>query len=153
MDEQTIQYITDFLSKFYIWEIIIIILAIVLTAIFKLPIKKRALKLQKELGVDKSAITWITALIPYVLCLLMVFALFWYRAGWGFEALSSLDYAGMVTEGVLLGSGAIGLYEAVKKLIKGHAAIKEKKELKEQAEELEERKAQSPFRVIEEVKK
>lgn len=128
MDEEIIYYIVDFLSKFYIWEIIIIVLAIALTGIFKLPIKKRALKLQEKYGVDKSMITWITALIPYVLCLSMVFVLYWYKAGFIAE-LETLDYAGIVTEGLLLGSGAIGLYEAIKKFIKGHKAIKEKKEL------------------------
>lgn len=151
MDEELLKYIVDFLSKFYIWEILIILLAILLTAFIKIPIKRKALKLQKELGVDKSIITWVTALIPYGLCLIMVFVLFWYRTKWG--DLAALDYAGIVTEGLLLGSGSIGLYEAVKKIIKGHKAVKEKKELKQAEEELEEKKAQSPFRVIKEEKK
>lgn len=151
MDEELLKYIVDFLSKFYIWEIIIILLAILLTAFIKIPIKRKAIKLEKELGVDKSVLTWVSALIPYSLCLIMVFVLFWYREKWCDPAI--LDYAGIVTEGLLLGSGAIGLYEAVKKIVKGRKAIKEKKELKEAAAELEEKKAQSPFRVIEEVKK
>ena len=152
MDENMIKYIADFLSKFYIWEIIIILLAILLTAFIKLPIKKKAIKLEKELGVDKSMLTWVSALIPYFLCLIMVFVLFWYKAGWG--KVASLEYSGIITEGLLLGSGAIGLYEAVKKMIKGHKAIKEKKELKEEKEALEAEQKASPFRVInKEVKK
>lgn len=126
MDEEIIKYISEFLSKFYIWEILIILIAIALTGIFKLPIKKRALKLQEKYGVDKSMLTWATALIPYVLCLIMVFALFWYKSGFSMQ-LETLDYSGIITEGLLLGSGAIGLYEAVKKFVKGHKAIKEKK--------------------------
>jgi len=151
MDEELLKYIVDFLSKFYIWEILIILLAILLTAFIKIPIKRKALKLQKELGVDKSIITWVTALIPYSLCLIMVFILFWYRTKWGDPA--ALDYAGIVTEGLLLGSGSIGLYEAVKKIIKGHKAVKEKKELKEEQEKLIEAMKKSPFRVIKEEKK
>lgn len=129
MDQEIIEVITEFLSKFYIWEIIIILLAIALTGILKLPIKKHALKLQEKYGVDKSMLTWISALIPYTLCLLMVFFLFWYKSGF-VSNLELLDYQGIITEGILLGSGAIGLYEAVKKIIKGSKAIKEKKELK-----------------------
>ena len=125
MDEELLKYIVDFLSKFYIWEIIIILLAILLTAFIKIPIKRKAIKLEKELGVDKSVLTWVSALIPYSLCLIMVFVLFWYREKWCDPAI--LDYAGIVTEGLLLGSGAIGLYEAVKKIVKGRKAIKEKK--------------------------
>lgn len=128
MDQEMIKYIADFLSKFYIWEILIILIAIALTGILKLPIKKHALKLQEKYGVDKSMLTWITALFPYILCLLMVFALFWYKAGFP-ESLESLDFSGIITEGLLLGSGAIGLYEAVKKIVKGSKAIKEKKVL------------------------
>lgn len=153
MDEEMIKVIVDYLSKFYIWEILIILLAILLTAFIKIPIKKRALKLQKELGVDKSIITWVTALFPYLICLLSCFALYWYKAGWGLEVLPALDYSGIVTEGLLLGSGAIGLYEAVKKIIKARAALKEKRALKEQTEDLEELKKKTPFRVVKEEKK
>ena len=128
MDQEMIKYIADFLSKFYIWEILIILIAIALTGLLKFPIKKHAIKLQEKYGVDKSMLTWITALFPYILCLLMVFALFLYKAGFP-ESLDSLDYSGIITEGILLGSGAIGLYEAVKKIVKGSKAIKEKKEL------------------------
>ena len=128
MDQDVINVIVEFLSKFYIWEIIIIVLAIALTGILKLPIKKQALKLQEKYGVDKSMLTWVAALFPYILCLIMVFMLFWYKSGFT-SSLESLDYQGIVTEGILLGSGAIGLYEAVKKIIKGSKAIKEKKEL------------------------
>lgn len=152
MDPEVIKLITDYLSKFYIWEILIILLAILLTTFIKIPIKRKALRLQKELGVDKSIITWITALIPYVLCLISCFVLYWYKAGWGFKVLSSLDYSGLVTEGLLLGSGAIGLYEAVKKMIKANKAVKEKKAIKEKQEDLEEQKKKSPFRIIKEEK-
>lgn len=134
MDEELIKYIVEFLHKFYIWEILIIIIAIALTAIIKIPIKNKALKLQEKYGVDKSMLTWATALIPYILCLIMVFVLFWYKSGWT-RQLETLDYHYIVTEGILLGSGAIGVYEAVKKIIKGNKAIQEKKKLQKENEE------------------
>ena len=132
MNPEDLELIISMLSKYYIWEIIIIGVAIGLTMILKLPIKKKAVKLQEKYGVDKSMLTWITALIPYVLCLTMVFVLFWYRSGWTME---TLNWQGIATEGVLLGSGAIGLYEAIKKIIKGSIAIHQKKQLKKAEEE------------------
>lgn len=132
MNPEDLELIISMLSKYYIWEILIIGVAIGLTMILKLPIKKKAVKLQEKYGVDKSMLTWITALIPYVLCLTMVFVLFWYRAGWTME---TLNWQAIVTEGMLLGSGAIGLYEAIKKIIKGSIAIHQKKQLKKAEED------------------
>lgn len=132
MNPEDLQLIINMLSKYYVWEILIIGVAIGLTMILKLPIKKKAVKFQEKYGVDKSMLTWITALIPYVLCLTMVFVLFWYRAGWTME---TLNWQAIVTEGMLLGSGAIGLYEAIKKIIKGSIAIHQKKQLKKAEEE------------------
>lgn len=132
MNPEEITVIIDFLSKFYIWEIIIIGVAIGLTMIFKLPIKKHAIKLQEKYGVDKSMLTWITALIPYVLCFIMIFVLYWYRSGFT-DKFDSLAWAGIMTETGLLGSGAVGLYEAIKKIIKGSMAIHEKKKLQKEA--------------------
>lgn len=132
MNPEELKSIIDFLSKFYIWEIIIIGVAIGLTMIFKLPIKKHAYKLQTKYGVDKSMLTWITALIPYVLCFIMIFVLYWYRSGFT-DKFDSLEWAAIMTETGLLGSGAVGLYEAIKKFIKGAKAIHEKKELQKAA--------------------
>lgn len=142
MDQEVIQVIADFLSKFYIWEAIIIVVAIALTGLLKLPIKKQALKLQEKYGVDKSMLTWVTALIPYALCFIMVFVLYWYKSGFTGQ-LELLDYQAIVSEGIILGSGSIGLYEAVKKIIKGGKAIKEKKE---QQEEAKKNKPQKKYR-------
>lgn len=130
MNPEDIKIIVDMLSKYYVWEVLIMGAAIGLTMILKLPIKKKAVKLEKKYGVDKSMLTWITALIPYVLCFGMVFILFWYRSDWAL----TVDWALIAKEAALLGSGAIGIYEAIKKLIKGAIAIHEKKELnKEEA--------------------
>ena len=139
MDEELLKYILEFASKFYIWEILIILLAILLTTFLKIPIKNRALKLQEKYGVDKSMITWISALFPYTICITACFFLFWYKSGWILEAIIP---ASVITEGVLLGSGAIGLYEAIKKFAKAHIAIKEKKEKKEAIKKIEAKKTE-----------
>lgn len=132
MNPEEIKALIDMLSKFYIWEILIIGIAILLTAFIKMPIKKKAVALQEKYGVDKSMLTWITAFIPYVLCLIMVFVLYWYRAGFPAK-LDSLDYAAIFGEMGILGSGAIGIYEAIKKIIKGSKAISEKKKQQKEA--------------------
>jgi len=134
MNPEDLQYLVGILSKYYIWEILIMGVAIGLTMILKLPIKNKAVKLQEKYGVDKSMLTWITALIPYVLVAIMVFFLFWYRADFT-EKLDSLEWSRIATEIGVLGSGAIGLYEAIKKIIKGSIAIHQKKiKAKEEAE-------------------
>lgn len=134
MNPEDLQYLVGILSKYYIWEILIMGIAIGLTMILKLPIKNKAIKLQEKYGVDKSMLTWITALIPYVLVAIMVFFLFWYRADFT-EKLDSLEWSRIATEIGVLGSGAIGLYEAIKKIIKGSIAIHQKKiKAKEEAE-------------------
>ena len=58
--------IIAFLSQWYIWELIIIVLAIILTLIVKIPIKGFAVKWEEQYGIDKSKITWVNAIFPYV---------------------------------------------------------------------------------------
>ena len=48
MDEQTIQQIVSFLSKYYGWELIIIGITIGLTFLVKIPIRKAAIILTQE---------------------------------------------------------------------------------------------------------
>lgn len=125
---EDLNLVIEFCSRFYIWELIIIVVAIGLTQLLKLPIKAKALKLEEKYNVDKSMLTQITIIIPYVLCAIMVFVLFWYRSGWTMK-LDSLEWKNIVAEIIALGSGSIGLYELFKKIIQGNKAIKEKKEL------------------------
>lgn len=143
METEEIKVLIDLLSKFNLWELLIMLISIGLTFIFKIPIKKQAVKLQKKYGVDKSMLTWITALIPYVLCGIMVFFLFWYRSGF-IGQLDSLAWTSILAETGVLGSGAIGIYEAMKKLIKGFKAIHEKKQIKKEEAET---KPASKFRI------
>ena len=118
--------IIEFCSKFYIWELVIILVAIGLTQLLKMPIKNCALKYQEKYKIDKSIITQLTIIIPYVLCAIMTFFLFWYKSGW---SIYTIEWKAMAAEIGILGSGSIGLYELVKKIIQGSKAIQEKKEL------------------------
>lgn len=116
MDPNIIQEIMSFLSKWYIWELIIMVLAILLTLIVKIPIKKAAIKWQEKYGIDKSKITWINGIFPYIFVFIMVFILFWYKSGWDMELKDPGFWKNVGTRTGILGSGAIGLYELIKKL-------------------------------------
>ena len=116
MDPNIIQEIVNFLSKWYIWEILIMVLAILFTMFIKIPIKKAAVKWQEKYGIDKSKITWINGMFPYILVFIMVFVLFWYKTGWNMELKDPEFWKDVGTRTAILGSGAIGLYELIKKL-------------------------------------
>lgn len=116
MDPNVIQEIMSFLSKWYIWELIIMIVAILLTLVAKIPIKKAAVRWQEKYGIDKSKITWVNAIFPYIFIFIMVFVLFWYKAGWNLELKDPDFWKNVGTRTGILGSGAIGLYELIKKL-------------------------------------
>lgn len=127
--------IIAFLSKYYIWEIVIMVIAIGLTMLIKLPIKKRAVALEEKYGVDKSILTWTIAFIPYILVGIMVFVLYWYKSNWALQ-FSQLEWASILAETSLIASGSIGLYEAVKKIIQGSKAIQEKKKAAKEPEQI-----------------
>lgn len=116
MDPNIIQEIMNFLSKWYIWEILIMIFAILLTMLIKIPIKRAAVKWQEKYGIDKSKITWINGMFPYILVFIMIFVLFWYQTGWDMELKDPEFWKNVGTRTAILGSGAIGLYELIKKL-------------------------------------
>lgn len=138
MDPNIIQEIMSFLSKWYIWELIIMVIAILLTLVFKIPIKKRAEKWQAKYKIDKSKITWINAIFPYIFVAIMVFILYWYKSGWNMNLKDPEFWKNIGTRTGILGSGAIGLYELIKKLkqaaIATHEANVKTKEEKEKAE-------------------
>ena len=54
----------------------------------------------------------------------MVFVLYWYKSNWALK-FDSLEWSQMISEIGIIGSGAIGIYEAVKKIIQGSKAIAE----------------------------
>lgn len=121
MDEQTIQQIVSFLSKYYGWELIIIGITIGLTFLVKIPIRKAADKYAEKYNVDKSVITWVIGVLPFVFAFLCLVPLYLYRVDWKFD---SISWKGVVTETATLGAAAMGVYEFVKKFIQGIKAKK-----------------------------
>ncbi len=137
MDPNIIQEIMSFLSKWYIWELIIMVIAILLTLLIKIPIKKRAEEWQAKYKIDKSKITWINAIFPYIFVAAMVFILYWYKSGWNMNLKDPEFWKNIGSRTGILGSGAIGLYELIKKLkqaaIATHEANVKAKEEKAEA--------------------
>lgn len=147
--------IITFLSQWYIWELIIIVLAIILTLIVKIPIKRFAVKWEEQYGIDKSKITWVNAIFPYVFVFIFVFILYWYKAGWSLTLNDPEWWKQVGFKTTALGSGAIGLYELLKKIKEAFIATHQKKvldlenEVKEKMrleEEAEKAKKKSKYR-------
>ena len=121
--------IIKFLSQWYIWELIIIVLAIILTLIVRIPIKRFAIKWEEQYGIDKSKITWVNAIFPYVFVFIFVFLLYWYKANWSLAIKDPEWWKEIGFETAALGSGAIGLYELLKKIKEAFIATHQKKVL------------------------
>lgn len=137
MDPNIIQEFVQFLSKWYIWELIIIVAAILLTLVVKIPIKRAAVKWEEKYGIDKSKITWINAIFPYIFVFIFVFILYWYKANWSLTLKDPEWWKAIGIRTATLGSGAIGLYELIKKVKQAIIAAHQKAKLdkKEKAEE------------------
>ena len=119
------QEMMEFLSKWYLWEILIMLGAILLTLIVKIPIKRAAIKMQEKYGIDKSKITWINGIFPYIFVFIAVFLLFWSKVNWTFDLKDPQFWKDVGTRTGVLGSGAIGLYELIKKIKQAIIASKE----------------------------
>ena len=150
MDPEIINTVANFLSKYFIWEIVIMLLIVGITALLKLPIKKAAEKLEEKYKVDKSILTWTIGFIPPVLAAIAIFILYWYKSGWSMT-LEASEWAGMFTEIGVVASGAIGIYEFFKKMIQGAKAIAEKNKTvkKNELTKVKKPKNKSKFRVEE----
>ena len=133
MDPNIIQEFVQFLSKWYIWELIIIVAAILLTLVVKIPIKRAAVKWEEKYGIDKSKITWINAIFPYIFVFIFVFILYWYKANWSLTLKDPEWWKAIGIRTATLGSGAIGLYELIKKVKQAIVAAHQKAELDKKA--------------------
>ncbi len=150
MDPSIIQEIVQFLSKWYIWELIIIVAAILLTLVVKIPIKNAAIKWEEKYGIDKSKITWINAVFPYIFVFIFVFILYWYKANWSLTLKDPDWWKAVGLRTATLGSGAIGLYELIKKVKQAIIAAHQKAELdKKEKEKAQAQKEANTPQVIE----
>ena len=150
MDPEIINTVVNFLSKYFIWEIIIMLLIVGITALLKLPIKKAAEKLEEKYKVDKSILTWTIGFIPPFLAAIAIFILYWYKSGWSMK-LEAEEWAAMFTEIGVVASGAIGIYEFFKKMFQGAKAVAEKNKTvkKNELTKVKKPKNKSKFRVEE----
>lgn len=135
MEPSIWQEMLEFLSKWYLWEILFMLGAILLTLIVKIPIKRAAIKMEEKYGIDKSKITWINGIFPYIFVFIAVFLLFWSKLNWTLDLKDPQFWKDVGTRTGVLGSGAIGLYELIKKIKQAIIAQKEANALKKAEKE------------------
>lgn len=121
MDENVIQTIGDFLSKWGFWQLIAIASIVILTLVLKIPIKKAAEKYQAKTGVDKSIITWVISIIPFVLGFVAALLLELLAQNWD---VNLIDWAEVTKQCSVLAVTAIGIFETVKKFVEAFTAKK-----------------------------
>lgn len=122
----------QFLSQYHLWEAIFIVVVILITLAVKIPIKRAAVKFEEKHGIDKSYITWIVGFIPFILAFALVFAKMFYDVKWD---IALLGWKEVGAEAAIVGGGAVGFYEFIKKLKKAFvaAATKSKQDKAEKA--------------------
>jgi len=67
--------VVTFLNQWFLWELLIIIVAVLLTQALKFPIKKAGEKFGAKTGKDKSIITVWISIIPFVVSFIWAFVL------------------------------------------------------------------------------
>lgn len=112
MDENILNQISDFLSKWGFWQLIAIVLIVILTLVIKIPIKKAAEKYQAKTGIDKSVITWTISVIPFALAFVAALVLDLWGRAWDVNA---IEWPTVVKQASVLGGASIGVFEAFKK--------------------------------------
>lgn len=112
MNEEVLNRISDFLSKWGLWQVLIIIAITLVTLLAKIPIKKAAESYEAKTGTDKSVITWTISVIPFVLGFVAALLLDLGGKGWSAELVAWED---VVKQASVLGTASIGVFEAVKK--------------------------------------
>lgn len=135
MNQETIDKIVAFLSQWGFWQIIVIVAIILLTFAVKIPLYRYGKKYQEKTGVDKSRVTWIIALFPFIFGFIGSLILYIWPIGWNVNSLVGEDWAIIVKQAGVLGGAAIGVYEFLKKMFKA-ATAKAKSEEKKQAENI-----------------
>ena len=104
--EDTINSIIGFLNAWGFWQLVIILLIILLTALIKIPIKKAAENFAIKNNVDKSVITWTISLIPFILAFIGALILQLINIHWD---VTIIDWQVVVKDASILGV-AVGLF-------------------------------------------
>lgn len=119
MNEETINQIIDFLSQWGFWQVAVIASIVLLTTIIKIPLYIAGEKYEKKTGVDKSRITWIISLIPFILGFVGALILHLWPEHWD---VNTVEWSSIVKQAGVLGTASMGSYEFVKKLGMGWSA-------------------------------
>lgn len=138
--EEVLQWIQKLLTDYGAVNVIIMVLAIILTNIIKKPIVKKAEEFvesaKKLTGVDvnKSVITSFLCIIPIVLCFIFYFFYGLIRVDW---QISILNWSQVLSNSVVYGMLSISIFETIKGFIKAYVSKKSYNEAKKQLQELE----------------
>lgn len=119
--EQIIETIISFLNQWGFWELVAIVLIVILTCVLKIPIYKAAVKYQEKHGVDKSFITWVISVIPFVLAFVFALILHLWSQNWN---VAIVVWSVVIKNTTALGAGAIGIFELIKKFVQAATAKK-----------------------------
>lgn len=144
MNEETIAKISDFLSQWGFWQIIAICLIVLVTQVIKIPLYKAGERYQEKTGVNKSRVTWVISIIPFILAFVGALVLHLWPKGWD---VNQIEWPVVTKQAGVLGTAAMGVYEFFKKLAKAataKATAKEVQEAKNIVEIKDEQKEQRP---------
>ena len=136
--EEVLQWIQKLLVDYGAVNVIIMVLAIILTNLIKRPIVKKAdsfvesAKKLTGIDVDKSVITSFLCIIPIVLCFIFYFFYGLIQIDW---KIAELDWSQVLSNAVVYGMLSISIFETVKGFVKAYISKKSYNEAKKQIEE------------------
>ena len=145
MDEQTIFEIAEILSEWGFWQLLAITMIILLTAILKIPIKRAAIKYQEQTGIDKSVITWVISILPFIFAFGVSLVLELWSLNWNPD---NIKWAEVIKQTSMLGTASMGAFELVKKYAQAATAKDTAKKVAEAKAEAAETAGQGTQKVI-----
>lgn len=131
MNQETIDKIVAFLGQWGFWQVAVIAAIVLLTLVVKIPLYRAGEKYQAKTGINKSRVTWVISLIPFIFAFIGALCLYLWPIGWNVNSLVSDDWAIIVKNAGVLGTAAIGVYEFFKKIAKAATAKATAKEVEE----------------------
>ena len=99
----------------------VIVATIALVNLIKIPIVKKAKKIEEQSGVDKSIITRFITLLPILVAFVLETLIELILNGFNFGA---VDYGDICSKSALYGALAVATYEGVKKQLEAYATKK-----------------------------
>lgn len=138
--EEVLQWIQKLLTDYGAVNVIIMVLAIILTNLIKRPIVNKAesfVESAKKLtgvDVDKSVITSFICIIPIAICFIFYFIYGLIQINWN---IAELDWSQVLSNAVIYGFLSISIFETAKGFIKAYISKKNYNEAKKQLAQAE----------------